>query len=217
MAPDSHDPIETLAEIRSLMERSSRFISLSGLSGVFAGIFALVGAGVAFAYLGFSPFDGSNYVERGGVGPQRWGMSPRLFFALDALLVLALALGAGIYFTTRNAKAKGQAIFGPLTYRLLLNLAIPLVTGAAFCLALLTYGLAPLVAPTTLVFYGLALINGSKYTLDDIRYLGLSEIGLGLLGLFVPGYGLELWAIGFGVLHILYGLVMYKRYEKRAA
>ena len=217
MAPDSHNPIQTLAEIRSLMERSSRFISLSGLSGVCAGIFALAGAAAAFAYLGFVPFEGGNVIERGLVGPYKWGLAPRVFFALNAGLVLAAALTAGIYFTTRNAKAKGQRIFDPLTYRLLVNLAIPLGTGALFCGALLRYGLAPLVAPTTLIFYGLALLNGSKYTFNDIRYLGLSEIGLGLVGLFFPGYGLELWAIGFGVLHIAYGAVMYNRYEKRAA
>ena len=217
MAPDSHDPIQTLAEIRSLMERSSRFISLSGLSGVCAGVFALLGAAAAFAYLGFTPFEGGNVIERGLVGPYRWGLAPRVFFALNAALVLAGALTAGIYFTTRNARAKGQRIFDPLTYRLLLNLAIPLATGALFCLALLRYGLAPLIAPATLVFYGLALLNGSKYTFNDIRYLGLSEIVLGLLGLFFPGYGLELWAVGFGVLHIVYGAVMYSRYEKRAA
>ena len=217
MAPDSHNPLQTLTEIRSLMERSSRFISLSGLSGVGAGVFALIGAAAAFAYLGFTPFEGGNVIERGLVGPYKWGLAPRAFFLLDALLVLTLALASGIYFTTRNAKAKGQRIFDPLTYRLLVNLAIPLVAGAVFCLALLRYNLAPLVAPTTLVFYGLSLLNGSKYTFNDIRYLGLSEIVLGLIGLFVPGYGLELWAIGFGVLHIVYGLVMYNRYEKRAA
>ena len=216
MAVDTHNPIQTLAEIRSMMERSSRFISLSGLSGVCAGIFALLGAAAAFVYLGFSPFEGGNVIERGLIGSGKWGMAPRTFFLLDALVVLALALASGIYFTTRNAKAKGQRIFDPLTYRLLVNLAIPLATGALFCVALLRYNLAALVAPTTLVFYGLALLNGSKYTFNDIRYLGISEILLGLLGLFIPGYGLELWAIGFGVLHIVYGLVMYNRYEKRS-
>ncbi|HMI66070.1 MAG TPA: hypothetical protein VK517_08550, partial [Cyclobacteriaceae bacterium] len=70
-----------------------------------------------------------------------------------------------------------------------------------------------IVAPSFLIFYGLALINASPNLYEEIRYLGYSEILLGLLCAVLPNYGLLFWAIGFGLFHILYGAVMYKKYD----
>ncbi len=209
-----NEHLETLSEIRSLMERSSRFISLSGLSGVAAGVFALIGAAMVYLYLDISPFETKRLYY--AVDPSRikWGMDYLTFFLVDATLVFLFALAGGIFFTTRKAKQKGQKIWDPLTKRLLINTAIPLVAGGFYCLGLLYHDLFGLVAPSTLIFYGLACINGSKYTLTDIRYLGISEIILGIIAIFNIGYGLEFWAVGFGFLHIIYGLVMYFKYEK---
>ena len=210
-----NEQLEHLSEIRSLMERSSRFISLSGLSGVAAGVFALIGATAVYIYFDIFPFD-ENLVYYADVvaAEKRWGIDYLTFFFLDAALVFIFAVAGGIFFTTRKAKQKGHKIWDKLTQKLLLNLLIPLTTGGIFCLALMKHGEFGLVAPATLVFYGLALVNGGKYTLSDIHYLGLSEIVLGLIALFYIGYGLEFWAIGFGVLHIIYGTVMYFKYEK---
>lgn len=214
MAASKQQHIDTLQEIRSLMERSSRFISLSGLSGIFAGIWALAGAAAAYIYLDIMPFDRYKFyytvIEQG----RQWGISFEQFFALDALIVLVGALGSGVYFSTRRAKRKGQKIWDPVTRRLLIELAIPLFTGGVFCLILLYHGAIGFVAPTTLVFYGLALVNASKYTLPDIRLLGISEIVLGLIAMFRIGNGLECWAAGFGLLHIIYGAMMYYKYER---
>jgi len=213
---DSHSKhLENLSEIRSLMERSSRFISLSGLSGVAAGIFALLGAAAVYLYLDMSPFAGRKayYVE--ALTTYKWGMDYMTFFLVDAALVLLLALASGIFFTTKKARKKGQKIWDPLTIRLLLNMAIPLAAGGIFCLGLLYHGEFGLVAPATLIFYGLACVNASKYTLSDIRYLGLLEIGLGLIAVFNVGYGLEFWAVGFGILHIIYGTLMYFKYDRQ--
>lgn len=201
--------LQELQSIRQLMERSSRFMGLSGLSGIGAGCFALLGAGLAFLYL-----------EVGAIEPpyrvyasHPWGITLVQFFVLDSLLVLAGALSCGIYFTSRRSLQKGQPIWDALTKRLLLNLFIPLVAGGVFCIALLYHRLGSLIAPTTLVFYGLALLNASKYTLPDVRQLGLAELLLGLLALFLPGRGLLFWTIGFGLLHIFYGSYMYWKYE----
>ncbi|MBK8705236.1 MAG: hypothetical protein IPN33_17835 [Saprospiraceae bacterium] len=217
MAASKQQHIDTLQEIRSLMERSSRFISLSGLSGIFAGIWALAGATAAYIYLDIMPFDRYKFyytvIEQG----RAWGISFEQFFALDALIVLLGALGSGVYFTTRRAKRRGQKIWDPVTRRLIVELAIPLFTGGVFCLILLYHGAIGFVAPATLVFYGLALVNASKYTLPDVRLLGLSEIVLGLIALFRIGNGLECWAAGFGLLHIVYGAMMYYKYERNVA
>lgn len=208
-----NEHLETLSDIRSLMERSTRFISLSGLSGVSAGFFALIGAALVFYYFDVAPFEGRRYYA---IDPQNylWGISPLRFMLLVASAVFVLALISASFFTIRKTKAKGQKIWDRTSLRLMINMALPLITGGVFCIALLKHSSFGLVAPATLVFYGLACINASKYTLYEIRNLGIAEVALGLFGMFYPGLGLELWAIGFGVLHIAYGTLMYFKYDR---
>ncbi len=205
---ESQQHLETLTEIRGLMEKSSRFISLSGLSGVFAGIFALVGAAFAFKILQADSFFYAEYAA--AYSDQKTLM----LLLLDSVAVLAASLAVAVILTTRQARRKGQIVWGNTAKRLLVNLLVPLAAGGIFCLALLYHGEIGLVPPAMLVFYGLSLFNGSKYTLHDIRYLGMSEILLGLVALFFIGYGLLFWALGFGVLHIVYGAAMYRKYER---
>ena len=206
---DNNQHLDTLTEIRSLMEKSSRFISLSGLSGIFAGIFALIGAVIAYRYIESVQHYDYAYLMSGKMNAEFY-----LFFFLNASFVLLASLAFGSFFTIRKAKKNNQSIWSSTSKRLLINLMIPLATGGLFCLILLQHGLIGLIAPATLIFYGLALLNASKYTLNDIRYLGIFEIILGLVGSFYIGYGLLFWAIGFGILHIIYGSVMYFKYEK---
>ncbi|MCW5908187.1 MAG: hypothetical protein KIS94_10030 [Chitinophagales bacterium] len=207
------EPLEQIREIRNIMERSSRFISLSGLSGVFAGFFALAGAAAFYIFINRELNYGySDFAKR---VPVDISLNFTRFVILDAAAVIILSLAAAVFFTTRHAKSKGETIWNSAAKRMLINLAIPLVAGGIYCLVLLYYGWFGLVAPTTLIFYGLALLNASKYTLDEIRWLGVFEIALGLIGCFFIGYGITLWAIGFGVLHIIYGLLMYSKYEAK--
>jgi len=205
---EKNQHLETLTEIRSLMEKSTKFISLSGLSGIVAGIFALIGALIAYYYLLSTNYDQA-YLMSGAVDVEFY-----TFFFLNAGFVLISALAFGSYFTIRKAKRNNQKIWDQTSKRLLINLLLPLVSGGLFCLVLLYHGLVGLIAPVTLIFYGLALINASKYTLNDIRYLGICEIILGLISSVFIGYGLVFWALGFGILHIVYGFVMYFKYEK---
>jgi hypothetical protein len=203
MTEEPTSPEQTLSEIRQLMERSSRFISLSGLSGVMAGVYALAGAAVAYYRLGMN-LDNVRVRDDGDLA----------FMFANAAIVLVLAFATGIFLTTRKAKKDGNSLFDVSAKRLLINLFIPLVAGGVFCLAQIFYGHGFYVAPTMLVFYGLALINASKYTRNDIRSLGVAEMLLGFVSLFMPGYGLFSWAFGFGILHIVYGVYMYFKYEK---
>ncbi len=195
-----------------MMERSSRFISLSGLSGISAGIIALIGSAFIFFYLNFDTryFNIDKYFQE---GLYHFGFNDAMIILITATVVLASALGFAIFFTTRKARKKGLSVWTRTTKLLLYNVAIPLVSGGIFCFILLYYRLIFLIAPATLIFYGLALLNGSKYTLPEIQWLGISEILLGLVACLFPGYGLFFWAIGFGVLHIVYGAVMYRKYE----
>lgn len=213
MTQDHVKQLEALADIRDMMDRSSRFISLSGLSGVVAGVSALIGIVLAYLYLGIQPFEqGEDYYIMARQ-THNWGMDHLTFFFLTGAGVLSMAILGSVYFTTRKAKRKKQKTWDALTKRLLINLAIPLVAGGVFCLGLYYHGQTGFVAPITLIFYGLGLVNASKYTYTDIRYLGFLEIVVGLIATFYLHYGLEFWALGFGILHILYGLYMYIRYE----
>lgn len=198
---------EDLSHIRSMMERSSRFISLSGLSGVFAGLSALVGGLYAYQLL-------ENYnlnIKEDYSGLQNDNFVNELFFT--AIIVLITALTFGLFFTIRKSKKYNLPIWTSATKNMLFNLAIPLVVGGIFCLALLYHHQYVLIAPATLLFYGLALINAEKYTFSDIKYLGFCELILGCISLVYVGYGLVFWIIGFGILHILYGLIMFKKYK----
>lgn len=214
---NSKQQLEHLAEMRALMERSTRFLSLSGLSGVWAGVCALVGAFFVRNYLEaqyLGEYAASDvYYERSGAANSA-GLGYETSLILTALLVLIAALAGGWFFTARKARLRGERIWDASSRRLLWALLIPLATGGVFCLALLYWNMIAFLAPATLVFYGLALLHGGKYTLGDVGSLGLLQILLGLAGMFFPGRGLELWAIGFGLLHILYGSWMYFKYDR---
>ena len=194
------DYLKDITEIRAIMERSSRFISLSGLSGVMAGVYALAGAYVAHLT-----------VQAYRANPHEHVVA---YLMADAAIVLLLAVSTGVFLTTRRARAQGATIWDATARRLIINLLIPLVVGGLFSLILIARGTVGIIAPSMLIFYGLALVNASKYTLTDIRYLGFAEIGLGLLAALIPGYSLLFWALGFGVFHIIYGTLMYYTHER---
>ncbi|SFQ74589.1 hypothetical protein [Hymenobacter arizonensis] len=214
MKPAAQDPLAQLTEIRAIMERSSRFLSLSGLSGVGAGVVALLGALIGHFYLQSHYSDGYLQLMRGSAA-ERSAALP--FLLLLSGVMIGLALLVAFFFTQRRTKHDGQVLWSGPARRLALALAVPLVTGGLFCLRLFLGGDAAMVIPGLLVFYGLALLNASKYTLDEIRWLGLTQIGLGLLCMMLPGWGLIFFGLGFGLGHIGYGLVMYNRYERPGA
>ena len=198
---------EDLVHIRSMMERSSRFISLSGLSGVFAGLSALLGG--VYVYQLFK-VNGIEYFED---NHQLYSTSLITELILTAFVILFFALAFGIFFTVRKSKKLNLPIWTSATKNMLFNLAIPLIASAVFCFALVYHQMFILVAPSTLIFYGLALLNAEKYTYSDIKYLGFSEVILGSIALFFVGYGLVFWILGFGILHIFYGLLLFKKYK----
>lgn len=198
---------DDLVHIRSMMERSSRFLSLSGLSGVGAGVVGLI-AGCMAMYLT------NDYFVDYDLYQQKVYQADMLFkLIVLGTSALLLALFCGCYFTVRKSKKLGLQIWTATTKKILIQLAIPLAVGGIFVLALLQYNLYGLVAGTTLIFYGLALVNAEKYTYSDIKYLGFLEIILGCLSLFFIGKGLIFWTIGFGILHIVYGIILYRKYK----
>jgi hypothetical protein len=210
----SSNPNEDIQAIRDIMERSSKFLSLSGLSGIFAGVCAMIGAAVAwFLILDSGQVKYDDFVHgTGGAPTSTIGMN----LALDAALVLISALIGAVYFSRRKALKAGRQFWTLTTRRLVAHLLIPLAAGGLFVLILAFRNNLELVVPAMLTFYGLALVNAGKFTFGEIHFLGLTEIVLGIIaGIFI-NYGLLLWTIGFGLMHIVYGAVMYYRYEKEA-
>jgi hypothetical protein len=212
MKTNSTKPNEDLQTIREIMERSSKFLSLSGLSGIFAGVCALLGAAVAwFFILESGQVQYSEYIGNAG-GSLTSGIG--LYLALDAVLVLVFAVFGAVYFSQRKARNAGQQFWTNTTKRLLYHLLLPLVSGGILILILIIRNNLELVAPVMLIFYGLSLVNAGKFTFGEIHYLGLTEIVLGILaGIFI-NQGLLFWTIGFGLMHIVYGSVMYYRHER---
>jgi hypothetical protein len=209
---DEKQHLQTLSDIKRIMERSSRFISLSGLSGVWAGLSGLAGACIAYNWL--STYYAA-WETRGGYSDAGYA-ALRLKLIVLAAGVLLVALAGGAYFTWRRARRNHLPIWDATSRKVLVNIGIPLLTGGFFILGLMSDNQVALIAPSCLVFYGLALVNASKYTLSDIRYLGITEIVLGILNLFFLRRGLYFWTLGFGVLHIVYGIVMWWKYERTA-
>ena len=199
--------IEDLKEIKVIMDRSTRFISLSGLSGVSTGIIAL--AGVFVAYL--TIFKEQDYLVYNAIELKSESLNLLLLIAIGTL---ALSILLAIFFTRRKTNRQNQSVWDNQTKRLLINLFIPLFTGGVLCLVLLLKGYVGLLPPLTLIFYGLALVNGSKYSLPEIRTLGLFEIIIGLIAIQFIEYGLLFWAFGFGLIQIVYGLIVQMKYEK---
>jgi hypothetical protein len=201
-------PEQELAEIKSMMERSTRFLSLTGLSGVMAGIYALIGAGMAYYWIYYPK---PPYGFRTSTIQDTQTLTNLL---LTAAAVLILSLTTGWILSSRKSQRTSSKLLTSASKRFFLALIIPLIVGGIFSLALISRGYLIIVAPATLVFYGLALVNASHFTLSDIKYLGYCELLLGIITAFFPGYGLITWTLGFGVLHVIYGTMVYYKYDR---
>ncbi len=199
------DYYEQISEIRSIMLKSSRFLSLSGLSGILIGVYAIAGAIVAAGIL---------YLPNGEF---------RKFYVNDILpslcyigiSVLILSISTGLILNHRSAIKNNTSIFSPASLKMMTNILFPIAIGGIFSLIMIYRGYWGIIAPTMLIFYGLALINGAKYTISEIKKLGYIDVTLGLICAIFPGYGLIFWTIGFGLLHIIYGTIMYNKYERK--
>lgn len=201
---DQQDYLKDLSEIKSLMHKSSKFMSLSGLSGIMAGVYALIGAAYAYwlvtkSVRGYLILDGQIF----------------RIILLDLFLIALFTVATAIYLTTRKANKNGEKIFGKTAIQTIISFLIPLISGGAYLLIILNQQKYGQTAALMLIFYGLALVNASRYTLSKIQYLGYIEIILGLICAIIPGFGFWLWVLGFGVMHIIYGIFMHFKYDRK--
>lgn len=199
---EEQDYIQDIAEIRSMMERSSKFLSLSGWAGILAGVYALVGAWVAYSVLEFYPDE------------ILYSYPDLTNIILTATGVLFLSLISALLDSRRKARKNDEKAWNATSRRLLTSMAVPLFVGGILIVLLISKGLLGLIAPLTLLFYGLALYNAGSYTIREVRVMGFVQMILGLLNMMFISYGLLFWALGFGVVHIVYGIYMYFRFER---
>jgi hypothetical protein len=199
---DQQDYIQDIAEIRSMMERSSKFLSLSGWAGIIAGMAAIAGAAIAHFVMDFRP-DEILYPY------------PDLTdLILLSLGVLILALAGAIFDSHRKAGKRDEKAWNPTSRKMLSAMSVPLFAGGFLIVILISRSLLGLITPLTLLFYGLSLFNAGFYTVKEVRIMGLIQMLLGLLNLTFMEYGLLFWVLGFGLVHILYGIFMHLRYER---
>ncbi|HZW38078.1 MAG TPA: hypothetical protein VFF33_02140 [Ignavibacteriaceae bacterium] len=199
---DKQDYIKDIAEIRSMMERSSKFLSLSGWAGIMAGVYALIGVFVAYKIFHFNP---QNIF-------QPFSDISKIIWL--ACLILLLALSTAIFLSYRKANNKGDKVWNAASKQLLMNMAVPLISGGILILILIINNLIGLIAPFSLLFYGMALYNAGKFTYQEVKFLGIIEIVLGLICSYFVQFGLLFWALGFGMFHIIYGIYLFFRYER---
>ncbi len=199
---------DDLKAIRKIMEESSRFLSLSGLSGVFIGIYAIAGSLLAWFFVIKPDLAGGIVFEPGQLSS---GSAMALF--IFAILILLAAITTAYIFARKRSTKNNIVFWSPVTRRLLSNLLIPLFSGAIFIVVLLVNKNPEYIVSSMLIFYGLGLINAAKFTFDEVQYLGVLELAIGIIAGFLPGYGLILWLIGFGVLHIFYGIILHRKYN----
>ncbi len=193
--------LDDIKHIRSMMERSSKFLSISGMSGVLAGTFAIIGAILAhFVLEGKLSFTHSLLYD----------------LILIAVVVLVSAISVGLSFSVRKARKSNSKLWMPVTLQIAKDFSVPLVVGGLLCIILITKNISFMVAPCMLIFYGLGLIAAGSRTFRDVKILGACEIVLGLAAAVVVGYDLIFWGIGFGVLHIVYGILIYYKYDMKS-
>lgn len=198
--------LSDIRDIKEMMERSSRFISLSGLAGVSSGVFALLGVFVLYKFV----WNDLMVAEQGTLS---MASTPMVNLLMIAVVTLILALISAILFTTHRAKKTGLKIWDSRTRQMLLTLLVPLATAGVLCTVLLAYGLVALSVSLTIIFYGLALFQGSRFTYKELRSLSFLLIFLGLISSVLPEYVLLFWGVAFGICNILYGIIVYYKYE----
>lgn len=188
----------TLNEIKTMMNRSSRFLNVSPAAPIVVGIYAVVAAWTA------------NRIYNGG-----WDIAPMLsvdtpyrmrMLSLAAIGLVALSVVTAALLCRYEARRRGERLtIDAAARRLIFNFALPLVVGGVLCFALLANGYYGISSSIMLVFYGMALTSASNHTFSSVRYLGYAELLLGLIDAFCQGYGLMFWTIGFGAMNIVFG------------
>ena len=194
---------EDLAEIRIMMDRSTRFRSVPGWAGILAGLYAITAAWIAHECFGLKILFAQSPLIQPAHAKQTIGLG---------ILLLLTSMTTAITLSIRQAKGKGTPLWNQTTRRMLVSFSIPLLTGGVVLVFLMVQGLLDWVFPFSLIFYGLALHNAGRESIPELQFLGYLELGLGLVACFMSSCSVLLWLMGFGGLHLLYGWYITQKY-----
>ncbi len=195
---------DDLAHIRSMMERSSRFLSLSGWAGIIPGLLALAGLAAAAWLIKASK------LTNGYTSTIDQNHPLILQLTAIALAVLLLSIFSSWYMCMRKARLDHQSVWTPAIRNMLLHFSIPLFAGAIIAGWIYEKEQWELLSPVLLSFYGLALVLVSQFTLRSVFWLGIVEITLSIPA-GITGWDLPVLALGFGMAHIVYGIMMFNK------
>ena len=180
--------MENLRFIRETMERAGSFTAVSGWGQVSIGVTALIATWVATAQ----------------TEPERW----LAVWTGEALLALAI----GGFTVARKAYSAGLPLLSGPGRKVALSLAPPIVAGAMLTAVLFEAGLLWPLPGMWLLLFGTGVVAAGAYSVRVVPVMGLSFMLLGMLALLTPTWGDVLMGLGFGGLHIFFGVLIAWRY-----
>lgn len=197
---EKSEALNTLNEIRDMMAKSSKVLSLSGTSSVFVGVFAIIASYIANCIL-----------ENASLAQSE----KTIALLSEGALLLCICITTVFLFSKKKANKNNMAFrLDQTTKQMLWHFALPLMVGGILCLALVMNAFYGLTSSMMLIFYGLALYNASSYTYSNAKFLGYANIILGLIDCATGNHAILFWALGFGVCHIIYGIFFYFKHER---
>ena len=201
-------------DIREMMSKSSRFQAISGWSIVVIGLYAAVASAMAAAVIGVGDWlPCCENLQRFAVlnTPSRIRIAALIAIGLFALSLLTVFVAAIIKSKRNNLRFA----FDKRMCQMLVDFFIPLIAGGLLSMALVQQGHYGLTSSIMLLFYGLALVNCSHYTYPALRWLGYSELLIGIIDCFTMSHALLFWFLGFSVMHILFGVIYVIMFERK--
>ncbi len=181
--------MDNLRFIRETMERAGSFTAVPGWGGVAMGVSALCAAAIG----SFQPT------------LARW----LAVWLLEAAVALALA---GLAIRRKARAAKGPLISAPAR-RFVLSFAPPLLVGGLLTAVLYRAGFPAAIPGAWLLLYGTGVVTGGAFSVRVVPVMGLCFMSLGAVALFSPfAWSTAFLAAGFGGLHIVFGIVIARRY-----
>lgn len=181
--------MDSLRYIRETMERATAFTAISGWGLVIVGATATAAAVLASRVS----------------SPEAW----LVIWLAEALVSLAIAGGT----TVRKARASKMPLFSMPGKRFALSFSPPMVVGALLTAVLYRAGLSGALPGAWMLLYGTGIVTGGAFSVKVVPVMGLCFMAVGATALFLPvSWGAGLMVAGFGGLHIVFGIIIVRRY-----
>lgn len=181
--------IDNLAFIRDTMERSTSFTAVPGYGGILMGATALAAAYIANVQTGLRES------------------------IVTWLAEAALAFAIGVLAMWQKSKIAGQSLASAPAKKFAMSFAPPLIVGIVVTLGLARYGYFYVLPPICMLTYGAAVVCGGAFSVRVVPVMGWCFMALGAIAFVLPtSYGNLMMAASFGVLHIVFGAIIARRY-----